>query len=204
MRGPTAEMTGTMESIKTMIEEVMDDIGEPFSTHLDEIPHEAYDGFIPFTNGGYDGVLVFGLHGSYEESNGTALIAKHLDNDYKMMQAEFRREKELDDEVELDETVEGWEQFRDKWEQNDEGGTWFVKVRAILFFPDNHRNETGEAEILFCIGINDDFEYGRDSISWARGTGTTWVWEETVKVVDINETKLEEIKVAMLAAWVAS
>ena len=95
------------------------------------------------------------------------------------------------------------ERWREKFcefedEHMREGGTFFYKIRALYHDADNSDNESGEPEVLFCVGVNTDFEYGRDSIPWLRCYGqptqqTHWVWEAAVKVRDITPELLDQL-----------
>lgn len=89
-----------------------------------------------------------------------------------------------------------WE-FEHEW--LSEGGTYFYKVRAIYFDAGSSRNESGEPEVFFMVGVNTDFEYGRDSISWLPYMGgkaqqTEWCWECTAKAADITEDFIDALK----------
>lgn len=70
-----------------------------------------------------------------------------------------------------------------------EGATYFYKVRAILYAPESHLNETGEPEVLICAGLNTDFGYGRDS----KGR-TRWTTERTIPLRLVTEELTAELR----------
>lgn len=82
------------------------------------------------------------------------------------------------------------------WSTIDEwlgtGTTYFYKVRAQLYAPDNWRGN-GEDEVFFVAAICTDLEYGRDS-------GDQEVFTETVPLSEITPEKIEQVHTAILSA----
>lgn len=188
------------ESVAELIEEITDSIGrDAWSARVDTIEFEHVPGFIPWTDGGWNGCITFGMHD--ETAWGCKLIRPFVEHDWELMQAEFRTEHELAGDIELDyDTHPEYEDFVTRWEQDDDS-CWFVYVRAIVYGEGHHKSESGKAEVLFCFAVNDDFNYGRDSISWLGGVGSHWLWERTVIVDEITPEVLDEIRTAMFQAW---
>lgn len=202
--------TDIMEDVREMIEEVTESIGnDAWSCRVEEIESKSRDGFIAFTDGGWNGCVTFGFH--QEVSWVVDQIKPFVERDQIQMFDQFLEERGALGEVieprqpdaepnwELVDQHPEWEEFRDGWGQEDDTA-WFVYVRAIFYDQDNHRNVSGEDEFQFCLGINDDFNYGRDSISWCKG-GSTWVWERNVAVSEITPELLAEIQREFLEAW---
>lgn len=191
----------TFVSIDTATESLVNDVIEiigdgAFRTIVSEIETEEYPGFIPPTDGGYSAAAHFGLHN--ETARATKPIAPFVEADEKACTAEYLVRTGL---AEIDYDDEEWQEFASEWEQNEDGNTWFVYVRAIYYAAGHYRNDTGEDEVFFFLGVNDDFEYGRDHIEWAPGVGTKDVWSETVKVTDLTEEKFTELRAVLLQAW---
>lgn len=215
--------------VQKWCEEVLDNVGnfeDVYNTRSDEVENESRDGFIPYTDGGFEGVAYATL--GYADGAGCApaIIQPYIDAEHKAAQEAWDEgHPERTYETIFAETVEeagqtplpGFkpsmeaEHARDEYYQFEhdymsEGGTYFYKVRAIFFDTDNRRNESGKPEVYFMVGINTDFEYGRDSIPWLSCYGgnpvqTTWPWEKTVPIEDITEelvaTMVEEATAAL-------
>lgn len=159
------------DTVRDLLTDVMDDINcDAVSARIETVEFKSRDGFIPYTDGGFTAVLTYDLHS--EASSATALIRPIVERDQKECERQWRSDHDLDDAVDIYED-DDFQEFQCAWEQGDPE-CWFVYVRALFFTADNGRNETGEDEFLFCFGVNDDINYGRDSISWCRGVGTTW------------------------------
>ena len=192
------------DDVREMIESVTDAIGfDAWSERVEEIESVARDGFIPFTNGGWNGTVTFGLHG--EEAWSVDQIRPIVEADYKEMLATFLTEHDIADYASDDLTVppelqQEWEDYTTEWEQGDDCA-WFVYVRAIFYEQGNSRNQSGEDEFLFCLAINDDLNYGRDSISWLKGVGSHWIWERNIPVSELTPDLLVLIEAEYLQAW---
>lgn len=80
---------------------------------------------------------------------------------------------------------ESLREYEDTW--LTEGGTYFYKVRAMVFSAHNPRNETGEDEVYILAAINLDFEYGRDSAD-------DILYERTFKLSELTPEVLEQVE----------
>lgn len=197
----------------TEVLEAVEAFDDVYDTNVSEVENRARDGFIPFTDGGFDGIGYATLGYAHGSGAAPSVIQPYLDSAIKDAEKEWDEQNPehtvawiyADDDVdqltlpgveksrEREHWREKWYEFEDT--QLSEGGTYFYKVR-VLFHGDRHSSESGEPEALFCVGINTDFEYGRDSIPWLRCYGqspncTSWVWEKTVKVADLTEEMVE-------------
>lgn len=193
----TTENETALKLIEEWVRQTTDNVGlDAYGYDVSPISSESYDGFIAFTDGGWDGIVTFGLHS--EETYRIPLIAKVEEADYAWCREEFVKLHGITDE-EVDDHDE-WEDFRMEWEMNDDS-CWFMKVRAIFYEAENRRNETGQDEVLLCVGINDDFNYGRDSVgAWAGNIGTHWTWERTIPLADVTPELLAECQAEALKA----
>jgi hypothetical protein len=198
------------------VEEVLDDAGgeDVFDRRIDEVENRSRDGFIPFTDGGFDGLASASMNYAYGSGQVPDAIQPYLDSALKDIETEWDKEHPdkpvawlyADDSDQL--TLPGvppsterdlWrEKFYEYQDANmSEGGTYFYKVR-VLFHGDQHSSESGEPEAYFMVGINTDFEYGRDNIPWLACYGqktqqTQWLWEKTVKIKNLNERRIESL-----------
>jgi hypothetical protein len=187
-----------------------------YGTNVSEVENRSRDGFIPFTDGGFDGIG-YGRMG-YAHGAGCVpeAIKPYLDDALKEVEKGWDENhpdhpvKWLFEHEEPHPTLPGIEpqritkrdQLREEfYEQQDsylsEGDTYFYKVR-VLFHGDQHSSESGEPEAFFMVGINTDFEYGRDSIPWLRCYGrdpqcTKWLWEKTVKIKHLNARRIASL-----------
>lgn len=197
----------------TEVLEVVEGFDDVYGTNISEVENVRRDGFIPFTDGGFDGVGLATLAYAHGSGAAPAVIQPYLDSALKDVEEAWDEENPehklawiYADDDSAQETLPGIERSRERerWREKywdfensnmSEGGTYFYKVR-VLFHGDRHSSESGEPEALFCVGINTDFEYGRDHIAWLSCYGrspncTTWVWEKTVRVADLTEEMVE-------------
>lgn len=189
-----------------------------YDARVSEVENESRSGFIPFTDGGYDGVGYATLRSAYSSGSVPKAIQPYLDRELKDIEEAWDSEhpkhtyawifEESDPEADEGQAaLFGPSRERDHWREKywdfeneymSEGGTYFYKVRALFYDSDSSSNETGEPEILFCVGINTDFEYGRDHIAWLSAYGsdpqcTKWLWERTVKAKDLTPELRDEL-----------
>jgi hypothetical protein len=206
--GPLAErfVKGVCENVESF-----DDV---YGTEVEPVATEAYDGFIPFTDGGFDGVAYGLLSYAHGSGSAPAPIQAIIDSSLRDAESEFEREhgvtveslylqrQEMWEQWEAQKTLPGldrpsyppepelletWYEFQDSW--LSEGGTYFYKVRVLFYRPDNYRNNSGDYEVRMFAYLNTDLDYGRDSIPWLRCYGknpdqTTGDWERTMTAAE--------------------
>lgn len=207
------------ELVRDFVETVADDIkgqeecwGE---ANIEEVEHESRSGFCAYTNGGFDCCIASDLGHVYGSGSVPADLQKYVDSDLADIKIEWNKanpDHEYDDIfaptpeelgqlalfddghrfTEAEHWKEKYWEFESEW--MSEGNTYFYKIRALYFAPENSSNETGEREVYFLAGLCTDFEYGRDS-------GTIWKYEKTVKAADITQELIDEMKTAALAAF---
>jgi len=220
------------ETVADIIDELSgwDDAGI-YGTNIDDrtgqverIEHRFRDGFIPHTNGGWNGMAYASFnHGRF--GNWKCMESYYKRDEIEMAEAFFREEgggAEYDDPVaafyavydaedrkadepllpgmprEYAENMPAHE-WREGWEMEGDDCTFFLVVRAIYYLPSNHRCETGEPEVYFFAGVNLDFDYGRDSIAWAGGDQYAKPeYGLTVPLAQVTPEKLAEVKGAVL------
>ena len=180
---------------------------------VEEVNHTGYDGFIPFTNGGFDLLMPTTLYniwssGNFPEYEPTRkLLDDVIDTSLKDSLTEFceknsekllklytpEQVKKADNADinyhDLYDKVEGGlaeelSEFETEW--LSQGGTFWYQFRVLYFNKDNRHNETGEAEACFMAGVNTDFEYGRDK-------GFDISYEETIKLSELTVEKIDII-----------
>lgn len=184
-----------------------------YGSRCDEVESESRDGFIAYTDGGYEG-CAYGLL-SYAHGSGCApaAIQSIIDSSLKDAEEEFQREhgisvdelyKQRSDMQDLwnqpaipgigkadyppePELLETWHELQDSW--LSEGGTYFYKVSVLFYRPENYRNDSGDYEVRMFAYLNTDLEYGRDHISWLPAMGgkadqTTGDWERTMTAAE--------------------
>lgn len=207
---PPAFGDGAQELAKRWCEEVGEAVecfDDVYDFRIDEVENEHRDGFIPFTNGGYDGIGTATLSAAHSSGSAPAIIRPYLDREVKDIEEAWDAENPehpiswiysdeddaqlnlLGPSTEREHWREQWYEFQDA--AMSEGGTYFYKVRVLFYGEDNHRNETGEPEAYFMVGVNTDFEYGRDNIPWLSCYGsdpqqTKWVWEKNVPLSQLT------------------
>lgn len=206
--------------VKTWVTEIIDHFDQMGNARVSEIENQSRDGFWAWTEGGWDGVIYDDLY--YRVGAGTvpAMLQATADSVQKDCAADWNEQnpehpyetlfgRTTEDEgqqrlsgmtsteAEADEAHRNaFYEFENRW--MSEGLSFFWKIRAIYYDVGNSKNVTGKPEVLFCVGLNDDFEYGRDSIGWLRspsngGPGSHWLWEKTVMVHRLTPKRLEKL-----------
>ena len=152
--------------------------------NVEKIPHKSYDGFIPFTNGGYELSFISELSLADGSGSHSAMVKPFIEQSQSDALEEFKRDNPDFDETKQDDPL--WEEFYDFENQySSEGGEFWYQLRVIFFAADNHRNITGKDEIYIISGTNTDFSYGRDS-------GLQKAYEKTLKVDGLTCKRLTE------------
>jgi hypothetical protein len=211
-----APVLPAFETVDGLIHEWVETVASELSTmddcydfRVEEIENEARSGFFPFTEGGWEGIVYATLWGAYSSGSIPAVIQPFIDSSLNDCQEEWDRENpehpyswlfEDDAEDQGQVTLLGKSTEREHWREKfyefetewmSSGDTYFYKVRAIYYGPSNHRNESGEPEVFLMVGINTDFEYGRDHIPWLSYYGsdphcTKWLWEKNIPVSQVT------------------
>lgn len=183
--------THIQNSLQDLVDDnrIPENYGDCVDTYVKEVSHTAYDGFMPFTNGGFDLMLPTDLRSMWGSGSGPCNVAISARLDKIVQEAQqdaleqFVQEnksvfEEMFPDADLDkpshdlinyhdlynadkgELAEQLSEFEDTY--MTEGGTFWYQFRVLYFAADNHRNESGVDELLFMAGVNMDFEYGRD------------------------------------------
>ena len=165
----------------------------------DKIESQSRDGFIAWTNGGFEIVAMASLSAAQGSGDIPVHIQPYLDQAQKDCEADFCRHRDIDPEAfkALGDDETGQALLEEFWDyENDymnEGGEYFYKMRAAFYEADNYQNESGVDEVLLAFFINTDFTYGRDKANIT-------IWSETIAVADFTEARMQE---AFEAAWKA-
>jgi hypothetical protein len=206
-----------LEKSERFVKEVLESLGdEVWNTNVDPVENKSRDGFIPFTQGGFDGIGYSDLRYCWSSGNVPKVIQPYIDESLKDCKKWWDEENPdhpyewiFDNEADDNERkqmdlafIEGYhptkrEIWREKYydyedESLSEGSTFFYKVRVLFFDEGNHRNVSGEPEAYFMAMINTDFEYGRDNISWAGGNQNECFWEKTVPISEITDELIDQ------------
>ncbi len=213
-----------VEQVRHWAEEVSDNLtgfDDVYGSNVEEVCNTAYDGFIPFTDGGFNVIAYATMSYAWGSGNVPTAIQPYLDAALKDAATEWD-EKHPDATVEMiyadpemvalekegqlvlpgliverddwqrrqHPLLEKWQEFETNWMQ--EGGTYFYKARVLFYDVDNSSNVTGKPEAYFFVGINTDFEYGRDNIPWLKYYGSNpqqsqWLWEKNVPLDELTD-----------------
>jgi hypothetical protein len=205
-----------VELTRRWAEEVLEAVSgfdDVYDTRVDEVENRHRDGFIPFTDGGFDGWGYATMSYAHGASCAPKVIQPYIDRTLKDVETDWDAENPdhptswlfaSDEEEAKQLEMFGPSRERDHWREKyweiereafEDGSTYFYKVR-VLFHGDLHRSESGEPEAFFMVGVNTDFEYGRDNIPWLTAYGsdpqcTKWVWEKTVKVSKLTPKMID-------------
>lgn len=212
-----------------------------YDADVQGIEHESRSGFIPFTNGGWEGRAQCSFQRGKDFFK---CMAGYSEGDYKTMLSEFRsaletgrwkalnihkgetipalppgemtdkevwdfynEEPVFDDgkQLEMFNRKEiGWQYYeplawrwQEGWEQGDDD-VFFLDFRCVFYSADNYRNESGEDEVYFFAGVNTDFNYGRDAITWMTAYGKSpnqhvCEFGKTVKVSELTQEIAKQV-----------
>lgn len=191
-----------------------------YNPRIEAVETAARSGFVPFTDGGWDGRITAGVYGSqgggylpkcldaFASDDYAAKVAAYVAETYPAEtfadgEAAARFERDVQSYDTAPDAYHKAEAFENGWQEQD--SEFYYDARALLFGPENTRNETGEAEVYLFAGVNVDFEYGRDSVPWLACYGSNpnmhrGEWSRTVKVSDLTPEVLAECQAAMIDA----
>lgn len=218
-----------IDEVRRWAEEVSEGLSsfdDVYNSDVEEVRNTPCDGFIPFTDGGFNVVASATMSYCYGSGNTPTAIQPYLDQALKDAQEAWDEEHpeatvamiyadpepvalEKDGQLVLPDLLppDSYERtqhpLREKWyefetESLQEGGTYFYKARVLFYDVDNSSNVTGKPEAYFFVGINTDFEYGRDSIPWLSCYGqktqqSQWLWERNVALDDLTEEPVDQM-----------
>ena len=153
--------------------------------NVEKIPHKSYDGFIPFTNGGYELSFMSDLSLACGSGSHSKLITPYIESCLSDALKWFKDENPKFNETNQDDPLrDAFNDYQHEW--LSEGGEFWYQLRVIFFAADNHRNITGKDEIYIISGTNTDFSYGRDS-------GLQTAYKKTLKVDGLTCKRLKEV-----------
>jgi hypothetical protein len=200
------------ENLTEAVEHITESVEAEYEVtpNVNEIPHESYSGFIPFTNGGITIMAhlsldyLVGTGKGFVNEDVTKQIDDTVDYCYTGAREQFIEEnrealsqaftkKELDEnsdninyhslyELKYGELAESLSETETAWLES----TLFIEHRFMFFSADNSRNITGRDEIYFISGVNLDYDYGRDK-------GLVETFEATYAVDDLTPYIVREL-----------
>lgn len=177
----------------------------------EQICHTSYDGFIPFTNGGYQCMVMTDLMSKWSSGSGYAepietelndaieysldsCLVEFIDEHLLKLSEIFNTSnkdklKQLVDYTSLYDNNKT--ELAEQLSENEslyltESSEFWLVLRMAYYSVDNCRNESGKDEINFMAGINTDYTYGRDK-------GLNITFDKNIPVSDINYSKLPEL-----------
>lgn len=173
---------------------------------ISEIPDKAYDGFFPFTSGGFEASILASANYAYSSGSGPAVAIAQGEADHESMREAYRAQHkaEWDSDLESDDFDLSYRAgaYEDSWRDGD-----MIHYRARCMFcgPKDRNNETGKPELQFDVYVCLD-SHGRDSIPWLRYYGgksdmTAGDWKVTIPVADLTPAKWLQLKQDAIAAW---
>jgi len=166
------ELMRVPTKLLTCLESALEDHRQGFDAYeihyhpdsVEKIAHLGYDGFIPFTNGGYELSFMSDLSLASGSGSHSKVIQPYIESCQKDALEYFKEENPNFDENSDDQDSELWQKFYEyEQEYMCEGSEFWYQLRVIFYGADNHRNVSGKDEILVISGTNTDFTYGRDS-----------------------------------------
>jgi len=181
--GKTIGREEVVAVLKDELEEVMEDVGDEYEVNEvngEELEHESRDGFIAYTDGGYQ--YNFITYSKYLTGSGKSLPTKVLDDkieEFNERGIEYAQEEIWNDNsdekfrekfpskedvnyADLDEYEEGLgEEFDEKVnDYNDDDSIYFL-LEAMYYSPENDKGEDGKHTIALSGSVNLESPYHR-------------------------------------------
>lgn len=181
------------KELKSRLLEIAENLSTTYESYkpggecLEEICYESYDGFIPYTNGGFRVMVPLDLMCLFSSGRRTgnesldSQIEDYIQSSQEEAISEFISKHEetlvtLFPNRELKRVVgyhtlceQGHEDLAEELSEieygylSGHGSEFWLEIRVQYYLPDNCRSDDKtEPEILFMAGINFDFSYGRD------------------------------------------
>lgn len=190
---PCDEFAPVDDLCQQWIAGIIDDLGGPsfelygaYGAEPDRIANVSYDGFIPYTDGGWLAAIPGDTSAAQSSGSDAGLLSAEIER-----LGEGAREAWMGDNPDKgdpwaddldDDTHEEWYEYQSEWMQS----VYYVDVRAIYYRAGNRRNESGENEVYFVASVNFD-EYGRDKHSIT-------LWNCNVPVSSVTQDKLDTMR----------
>ena len=140
------------------------DIDFGFESHFTRctyIPYAGYDGFIPFTDGGYHFHAITDLGTAMGSGSFPEVLRIEMDRQQEQVAIDFKSDypqyKDNDEFYNLEEFQE-YER-----ECLCEGSTFTYDLRIQYYDKENYRNNSGKDELHILAGYNLDYDYLRDA-----------------------------------------
>lgn len=185
---------------KLFVEETVNTVAGQFDdcyghVQIEPVESQSRDGFIAYTDGGWDGVAYAELSYAHGSGHVPAAVKPAIESSLDDAAEAFAEENGITVEEmnqwEADESarlampalpgMEPADTFVNHplrealWEQQDdwlrEGGTYFYKCRVMFYDAANSRNDSDVPMVRLFAYLNTDYEYGRDHIPWMSAYG---------------------------------
>jgi hypothetical protein len=210
------EYSEVYEILKDKIEDTIDDLPNTYENRGEftgeEVEHKSYDGFVPFTNGGFEATWFEYLRNIYGSgySLPTAKLDKmkddQIENLQRMAADDFKRQNDwIEDELGDEELTPYWleengyedeaEELRDLEDSIMDDETIMMQILGYYYKPSNDRGVDGKHTISLQAVVNMESPYHR--------RGKFEDFKEVIFTFDSIEEleqKLDE-NLAVLKAW---
>ncbi len=177
--GETISREEIVEVLKDELEDVLEDANQEYEgqdIEGEEVEYKSRDGFIPFTDGGYE--YRFFVYGNYLTGSGKSLPTNTLDGELERQQElnlEYGKERFAEEYPELvkelgEENIDyGFlsdKGYQDEAEELDEmsmpdDDSIMFEVEAFYYNPDNDRGIDGKHTIVLTGSVNMEAPYHR-------------------------------------------
>lgn len=172
-----AALLATLEKIKADLVGLPDHYYDDRPV-IEPVSSVGYEGFAPYTNGGYD-LEVRGMISLAAERGKGPAPAQWLIDQYIEEVDEADQDADDYDEAALREVYDGFYRYQ---------------VRALIFLKDNDRNITGADELYLWAGIN-PYEPGE------HGSHAHLVYETTLPLADLTADKIDAAGGEIMASF---
>ena len=165
------------EKLEDSVEDLSDTYDQSYQAEGEEIEHKSRDGFIAFTDGGYE--VHWFEYVNMLNGSGTSLPTKVLDDEMERQvgnQQEYALERIKEDYPNLEEEI-GEDKINysdlydldkgeiaeelDQYANDDSDDSIYMKIEAMYFSPNNDRGQDGKHTIALSGDVNLEAPYHR-------------------------------------------
>lgn len=158
--------------------------GRCCDTQPEPIEHRSYDGYIPYTNGGFQMLLMSDIYTSIGSGSFPESLRVELDRVQEQCEQDYRSDNDIAEEVGID---YGSDTDFHEYEQSyltEQSEFWYT-LRVSYHTSDNDRlpEHKGKDKLHIMAGVNTDYGYGRDC-------GLNVTFDEVIPVQGLTATHL--------------
>lgn len=158
------------------------------TNHKERLPepieHRSLDGFIPYTNGGFQITLMSDIYSSIGSGSFPESLRVEFDRLQEQCEQDYRSDNDIDDETEIDYNDDtDFHEYEQSY-LTEQSEFWYT-LNVSYYTSDNDRlpEHKGKDKLHIISGVNTDYGYGRDY-------GLSVTYDEVIPVKGLTVTHL--------------